>query len=118
VSGRILKNSEIAELLASQAESVRQPVQKAMRRAARRAFLWPEEAARLVKQNRLTELPGVGPYLSKVIRKWFEQPPRSEPAPRIRADFLTITEAPSSSLEKSTMVRPNQGGPPNAQCLE
>ena len=93
MSGRILKNSEIAELLASQAESVRQPVQKAMRRVARRAFLWPEEAARLVKQNRLTELPGVGPYLSKVIRKWFEQPPRSEPAPGIRADFLTITEA-------------------------
>jgi hypothetical protein len=41
-----VKNAEIAELLAQAAEHAKQPVQRALRRAARRAFLWPEEAER------------------------------------------------------------------------
>jgi len=41
----VLTNLEIAELLAREAESAKQPVQRALRRASRRAFLWPEEAA-------------------------------------------------------------------------
>ena len=47
-----LVNTEIAELLATEAETAKQPLQKALRRAARRAFLWPEEAAQLVRQGR------------------------------------------------------------------
>ena len=41
----VLTNSAIAELLALAAEHAKQPLQKALRRASRRAFLWPEEAA-------------------------------------------------------------------------
>jgi histidinol phosphatase-like PHP family hydrolase len=90
----ILDNAEIAELLAVQAEEARDPVRKALRRAARRAFVWPEEAARLVTQGRsLTEFPAVGPYLDKLIRQWIHDPPaRCEPPP-IRRAFLTLPKA-------------------------
>ncbi len=40
-----VRNSEIAELLARAAEHAKQPLQRALRRAARRSFLWPEERA-------------------------------------------------------------------------
>jgi hypothetical protein len=56
-----LTNSDIAELLATDAEAAKQPLQKALRRASRKAFLWPEEAAQLIQQERsLEELAGVG----------------------------------------------------------
>ena len=65
-SNEVLPNSDLAELLAREAIHGRQPLQRALHRAARRAFLWPEEAAQLIREHRsLTELPGVGPYLSK-----------------------------------------------------
>jgi hypothetical protein len=75
IQNGFLSNSSIAELLASEGEAAQFPLQKAFRRAARRAFLGPEEAAQLVKEYRsLTELPAVGPYLEKVIRRWIELP--------------------------------------------
>ena len=56
----------IAELLAQASDDAkdgRPTVQKAFRRAARRALLWPEEASEIVRQGRsLTELAGVGPF--------------------------------------------------------
>ena len=59
-----LTNSQIAELLATEAEGLKQPLQKAFRRASRKALLWPEEASTLQREGRsLTELPGIGPYL-------------------------------------------------------
>lgn len=89
-----LTNRNLAELLAVAAESAKQPVQKALRRASRRAFLWPEEAAQLLQQERsLEELQSVGPYLSKIIRRWIETPPAVLEAPDIRKDFFTLTEA-------------------------
>jgi hypothetical protein len=39
-----VKNSDIAELLARAAEHAKQSLQRALRRASRRSFLWPEEA--------------------------------------------------------------------------
>ena len=48
----LLTNSDIAELLAVAAESAKQPLQKALRRASRKAFLWPEEAAQIIQQDR------------------------------------------------------------------
>jgi hypothetical protein len=63
-----LTNSEIAELLATEAESASQPLQKAFRRASRKALLWPEEAHQLHRDGRsLTELPGIGPYLETIV---------------------------------------------------
>jgi len=70
------------------------PLRKALRRASRKAFLWPEEAAILLQQNRsLTELPGVGPYLSRLIRGWIEDPPPVPKPPPIRILFLSLPEA-------------------------
>ena len=64
-----LHNGEIAELLSQKAEGASYPLTKALRRAGRAAFLWPEEAATLLEQGRsLTELPAVGPYVEKLIR--------------------------------------------------
>jgi putative hydrolase len=89
-----LTNSEIAELLATAADSAKQPLQKALRRASRKAFLWPKEAAKLVQEGRsLEELPGVGPSLSRIIRRWIEEPPEVPKLPESRHGFLTLLEA-------------------------
>jgi putative hydrolase len=89
-----LTNSEIAELLATAADSAKQPLQKALRRASRKALLWPEEAGKLVQEGRsLEELPGVGPSLSRIIRRWIEEAPDVPRPPEIRRGFLTLLEA-------------------------
>ena len=89
-----LSNSAIAELLAVAAEQAKMPLQKALRRASRKAFLWEDEAALLVLQGRsLTELPGVGPSLDRIIRRWIENPPDVPNAPQIRQGFMTLPEA-------------------------
>jgi hypothetical protein len=68
-------NAEIAEWLAGEAKRARPLMTRAFRRAARRAHLWPEEAATLIEQRRsLPELPGSGPYIEKVIVRWVEGP--------------------------------------------
>ena len=96
----ILHNSSIAELLALAAETAKMPLQKALRRASRKAFLWPEEAAIILEEGRpLTELPGIGPTLSRIIRNWVEVPPVVPNPPDIRQNFLTSTEA-RAILEK------------------
>jgi histidinol phosphatase-like PHP family hydrolase len=88
-----LPNSAIAELLALTAETAKIPLQKALRRASRKAFLWPE-AALMVQQGRsLTELPGVGPHLNRVIINWIENTPTVPTAPDIRREFLTLPTA-------------------------
>src|SRR5438105_5676350 len=90
----LLPNSAIAELLALAAESAKMPLQKALRRASRKAFLWPDEASRLVEQGRsLTELPGVGPHLNRILQGWIEAPPEIANPPEIRRSFLTLTQA-------------------------
>ena len=63
-------------------ESAKQPLQKALRRASRKAFLWPEEASQIVEQGRsLEELAGVGPSLNRIIRRWLDDPPDDVPKP-------------------------------------
>jgi histidinol phosphatase-like PHP family hydrolase len=90
-----VRNSYIAELLARAAEHAKQPLQRALRRAARRSFLWPEEAEDMIARGQsLTELAGIGPYLNKQILDWFKHPPEAEEAiPEIRQNFLTVAEA-------------------------
>ena len=91
----VLSNTNIAELLAQQAERETGILPRAYRRAARNAFLWPEEVSHLVAQNRpLTELRGIGPFIEKQIRNWFDEAlrrPKSVPA--LRQDFLSMAEA-------------------------
>jgi len=90
-----VRNCDIAELLARAAEHAKQPLQRALRRAARRAFLWPEEAEDMhARGESLTLLSGIGPYLNKQIIDWLRDPPELEEAtPEIRNNFLTLSEA-------------------------
>jgi histidinol phosphatase-like PHP family hydrolase len=87
-------NKDIAELLARKAERETGVLVRAFRRAARSAFLWPEEVSDLVAQNRsLTELRGIGPFIEKQIRQWIEKPQRAKTAPVVRRDFLSLADA-------------------------
>jgi histidinol phosphatase-like PHP family hydrolase len=90
----VLSNTDIAELLAQQAERETGIRVRAFRRAARSAFLWPEEVSDLIAQNRsLTELRSIGPFIEKQIRHWIEEPDRANTVPPIRLDFLSLAEA-------------------------
>lgn len=101
ISQATLSNSDISELLATEAEGAKQPLQRAFRRASRKAFLWTEEVSDLAQAGRsLTELPGVGPYLEKIIQRWLDRPPAIPAPPDIRKDFLTWAEA-NSILKKT-----------------
>jgi len=92
-----IRNSDVAELLAIEAETAKQPVQRALRRASRRAFLWEEEVEDILSRSRaLTELSGVGPYISKLIQRWIDHPPAIPDPPEIRRHFLTWPEAVSA----------------------
>jgi putative hydrolase len=89
-----LENQAIGELLARKAEDTPPPAQRALRRAAKRAFLWQIEAAELARAGTsLTELSGVGPYIEKLIRQWLRTPrSKIQPVP-LRAGFLTLCQA-------------------------
>jgi histidinol phosphatase-like PHP family hydrolase len=89
-----LENQTIAELLARKADDTPPPAQRALRRAARRAFLWEVEAADLAQSGQLlTELTGVGPYIERLVLGWLDRPPRNiQPAP-LRSGFLTLCQA-------------------------
>jgi histidinol phosphatase-like PHP family hydrolase len=91
----VLSNTDIAELLAQQAERETGILSRAFRRAARSAFLWPENAADLVAHNRpLTELRGIGPFIAKQILRWIDKPPRlGKKTPPIRQDFISLVQA-------------------------
>jgi len=91
----VLSNTDIAELLAQQAECETGILSRAYRRAARSAFLWPEEVSHLVAQNRpLTELRGIGPFIEKQIRNWMDAAPyRPKTVPALRQDFVSMAEA-------------------------
>ena len=91
----MLSNTNIAELLAQQAETETGILVRAFRRAARSAFLWPEEVSDLVAQNRsLTELRGIGPFIEKQIRNWFDEAlRRTKSVPALRQDFISMAEA-------------------------
>ena len=91
----VLSNTDVAELLAQQAERDTGILSRAYRRAARSAFLWPEEVSHLIAQNRsLTELRGIGPFIEKQIRNWFDEAlRRAKSVPALRRDFISMAEA-------------------------
>jgi len=61
-----LSNSQIAELLAPEAEKVSGQLRMAFRRAARPSCIWPVEILDWLAQAKpLTILPGIGPFLEK-----------------------------------------------------
>jgi histidinol phosphatase-like PHP family hydrolase len=90
----VLSNIDIAELLAREAERETGILSRAFRRAARSAFLWPEELSDLMAQNRsLTELRSIGPFTETRIRRWFQERRRVEKPPAVRRDFLSLASA-------------------------
>jgi putative hydrolase len=100
-----LSNARIAELLAEKAETAPPPLNRAFRRAARRAFLWPIEAAELRAAGKsLQELSGVGPYIEKLLVEWFKKEPSIGVLPAVRSDFLTWTEA-QAILAKNPAIK-------------
>jgi histidinol phosphatase-like PHP family hydrolase len=89
-----LSNADVAELLGREAERSEGILPRAFKRAARSAFLWPEEASALLVEGRpLTELKSVGPFIAKRLEAWLENPPRVPSAPDIRRGFLTLASA-------------------------
>ncbi|HEV3410176.1 MAG TPA: PHP domain-containing protein [Chthoniobacterales bacterium] len=90
-----LSNADIAEILARLAKDASGMRQKALKRAARSAFLWPEEAATVAASGRsLTELQSVGPFIAREIERRIETPPARKPLrDPLRRDFLTLAEA-------------------------
>ncbi len=109
-SNYFVTNAEIAELLAIESESAKMPAKKALRRASRRALMWPDEAEDLLREGRsLIELVNVGPYIAKLIRGWIEKPPKLPKPPEIRRQFLTITEAKRALAKKPDWLKSVRG---------
>ncbi|MDQ6911615.1 MAG: PHP domain-containing protein [Verrucomicrobiota bacterium] len=91
----LVSNADLAELLAGHAKKESGVRQKALKRAARSAFLWTEEAREIVDSGRsLTELHGVGAFIEQLLLKFLESPPARRPTrDPLRRDFLTLAEA-------------------------
>lgn len=107
----MLTNTEIAELLAREAERESGILSRALRRAARSAFLWPEEIADLIEQGRsLTELRSIGPFITKRIQRWIDDPPKQRVVvPLIRRDFLALADARASLAKNASWSRQLRG---------
>jgi DNA polymerase (family 10) len=93
-----LSNAQLAELLAREAEGEPEGSnrRRALQRASRAAFHWPEEAWSLVDEDRpLTELRSVGPWIAGVVGEWLDPEADVSPPepPEIRRGFLTLSEA-------------------------
>jgi histidinol phosphatase-like PHP family hydrolase len=92
--GVALRNRGIAELLHAEAERATGHRHRALRRAAGRAFLWPEEAVDLLEEGRsLTELSCVGPYIARTIEGFVASGAVPPEPPPLRRGFLTLCEA-------------------------
>lgn len=84
---------QLAELFAVAAAGEKDQRQSALRRAARRALTWPEEAWRIRQAGRLlTELAGVGPWIAGKLREWMLDPPEVPEPPPIRSGFRSLAE--------------------------
>jgi hypothetical protein len=106
---QVLRNADIACLLAAESETAPQPLQKAYRREARRAFM-AEETYELVRHHRLlTEFSGVGSFLEKRILSWINDPPHLPPIPPIRSGFIAMPEAQAALAKKPAWLRGIRG---------
>lgn len=91
-----ITNARLAEVLYLSAAEHQDQRQRALRRAGRYALVWPEEAAALLEEGRsLTELPAVGPWVSRLISAWFEDGVPDVPTTPLTSDFITYSQAKS-----------------------
>lgn len=92
----MLRNIQLAELLARESDQHEGNKHRAARRASRHALAWPVEAADLVgvEDAKLTDLSSVGPWVAKLIKDWLENPPEEiEVESDLRRDFQTLAQA-------------------------
>jgi histidinol phosphatase-like PHP family hydrolase len=102
-------NAQLAELLSRAAEEEEEVGhrRRALDRAARAAFSWPEEAWALVEADRsLTELPAIGPWLARILFDWLTGDGGLQPSdpPPIRRGFLTLAEVRATVAEHPDWV--------------
>ena len=92
-----LTNLDLAELLSVASESAETERRtKALRRAARHALTWEEEASDLLAAGRPpTELPSIGPWIGGILQDWFERTPEVPAPPETRRGFRTMSQARS-----------------------
>lgn len=89
-------NARLADVLYGASERHKDQKARSLRRAARSALMWREEAYRIVEEGRsLTELPNVGPWIERIILEVFEEPPDTDDGGRFRTGFSTMSEAES-----------------------
>jgi histidinol phosphatase-like PHP family hydrolase len=89
-----VRNSELAELLAREADRHSDHRARALHVASARALLWPQEAAEIVAGGgSLTQLAGVGPWVARLIEGWFEDSPAIGEIPATRRGYITMAEA-------------------------
>jgi DNA polymerase (family 10) len=89
----VLSNRDLAELLARASEHEDAHRARALRRAARAALQWPEEARDAAERGALTDLRAVGPWVARIVQDWLEHPPPVPEPPETRRGFLTTAEA-------------------------
>jgi histidinol phosphatase-like PHP family hydrolase len=86
-------NRTLAERLSREAATADGHLRRAYRRAARAAFLWPEEARDLLARGEsLQGLRAIGPYLERRLLGWLRSTDGPLAPPPIRRGFLTWAE--------------------------
>jgi histidinol phosphatase-like PHP family hydrolase len=89
-----MTNADIAEQLAFEAGEATGHLRMALKRAARAAFLWPDEVSDLAERGApLTSLPAVGPFIERTVLRWLDKPPPARDSSELRKNFLTLSEA-------------------------
>lgn len=86
-----MDNAGVAELLALASEQAEGNLQKALRRASRRALTWPVEVVDLAERGEIQSLEGVGPHLERLLTRWLEEDEPAPTPPPTRSGFLTLT---------------------------
>src|SRR5437867_1753667 len=89
-----MRNAELTELLAQEAERHQDHRARALKRASHSALLWPLEVEDLVARSEsLTVLPSVGPWVARLIERWLADPPPLGEVPATRRGFITMSDA-------------------------
>jgi histidinol phosphatase-like PHP family hydrolase len=97
-----LTNAQLADLLYKESFAFEDQKARSLRRAARQALVWPDEAVDLLEAERsLTELNQVGPWVARKIQEWVEVPPEYEPDD-LRTGFITMSHARKVLAENAT----------------
>jgi putative hydrolase len=89
-----MRNVEVVELLAQEAERHDDHRARALKRASTAALMWTEEVESIVASGgSLTVLSAVGPWVAGLIERWIADPPQLGEVPTTRRGFITMSDA-------------------------